>query len=626
MANYGKLKTMKAAAIGTIIPWVGGTTELPKGWLICDGTSISASKYPLLAQNIGNVYGGATFSGNFPNYSGNITLPKIIGRPLVDMDVAYFGGGALGTKRQEIDTAKAVNIVSRFIGTGAGSTGGNSTATTVNGSTFIATPSNGIALSNNDVATLSMVGTSSTRAQISGAQNKNPSVAWSFNTNLFPAGVNISSFTILLEDLAENINNTNLTLWYLTNIPANTNSISADANTIPTGTSVRSNYLGSIGTNGVSAVGYSGPQPPIGESHTYRLTVTAILAGATTSVLTQSVQFRYPAPNANNTLIQNLSNPRFVDNRNIVIGNTGSIFAASDIDNSITTNWDAPTDILFEYADGGEFSGNITGARLDGGLGSTSLYTSPRKLGRKHLQPHTHSGSITTMGGVGESKPGKGVSCSREISYNFRSPGNDEWAGGLFDGPDTYATYGSVPTSTGRGNGVNSVVLANISSVATLLKPYGATSHPISYWFGSDPGFSRPYGTPSNVPIQQKELEIQDDVSYGLGGKVYLENTNYDPGAAGSGDEHTPYKVSFNTSAIDFTRNVALGTSTSVIQPHDHGQFDIEYTNGSLRMPSIISLNNVIANLEPNNLPGALNINVAVTSPNLSVMYLIRAY
>ena len=634
MANYGKLKTMKAAAIGTIIPWVGGSTEIPKGWLICDGSSISASRYPLLAQNIGNTYGGATFSGNFPNYSGNITLPKIISRPLVDMDVAYFGGGALGTKRQDIDTIEALDTVSRFIGTGTGSTAGVNAVVAVNGSTMVVTPQSGIALTTNDVAPLSMIGTSSTRATRAGAENKNPAIAWSFNTNQFPSGVAIASYTILIEDLAENVNGQNLTLWYLTNIPANTNFISANANSLPSGTSVRSNYLGSIGTDGVSAVGYSGPQPPIGESHTYRLTVSALLSGATASVLTQSLQFRYPTPDANNTLIETLSNPRFNDNRNIVLGNTGSVAAASDVDNSITSNWDAPTDILFEYEAGTEeFSGTITGASLGGGFGSRSLYTAPRKLGRKHLQPHTHSGNVVSISGVDEPRPGSGVSCSREIEYKFKSNKWDEWASKLlgitFDGPDTSSNYGTLPSSgsSALGDGVNSVILANISTEASTLKPYGCTSHAMSYWFGSDMTFSRPYGTPSNPLGQQKELEVLDDVPHGLfGSKVYLENTNYDPGGPNRGDAHTPYKVSFNTSAVDFTRNTPLGTTTSVIEPHDHGQFDVEYTNGSLRMPSIINVDNVLADIEPNNLPGALNINVSVSSPNLLVMYLIRAY
>ena len=46
---------MKGAAIGTIVPWTGGLSEVPDGWLICDGGSRSASDFPLLAQAIGSI-------------------------------------------------------------------------------------------------------------------------------------------------------------------------------------------------------------------------------------------------------------------------------------------------------------------------------------------------------------------------------------------------------------------------------------------------------------------------------------------------------------------------------------------------------------------------------------------
>ena len=33
---YQESKTAKAAAIGTIMPWGGGITTIPKGWIVCD--------------------------------------------------------------------------------------------------------------------------------------------------------------------------------------------------------------------------------------------------------------------------------------------------------------------------------------------------------------------------------------------------------------------------------------------------------------------------------------------------------------------------------------------------------------------------------------------------------------
>ena len=623
MANYGRLKTMKAAAIGTIIPWVGGSTEIPKGWLICDGSSISASKYPLLAQTIGNTYGGSTFTGNFPTYSGNITLPKIGTRPLVDMDLSYFGSGAIATKRETVDSTEALEIVGKFIG----STGGSSSISsvfTINGSTFTAVPAGGVALVANDTAPLSMVGTSSSRYQRSGAENKNPSITWVFNTSSFPSGVSISSYTIYLEDLSETVNGKNLVLWHLSGIPASTTNIPSNASSVPAGTSIRPNYIGSPGASGVSAVGYSGPQPPVGESHVYRLTISAILTGATASILTQSVQFKYTQTDANNLLVDPNGTATYPNNKNIVLGNTGSIAAAADIDNGPAINYDREVDILFEYATvETEFTGTITGAVLQGGDGQTNVYVAPRKLGRKHLQPHTHSGTYNSVSGLGETKPGAGVSCSREVTYQVESAGSDEAFGAA---PQTQISV-QAPSgnSNALGDGQSNVLLANISAEPSQLKPRGCTSHGVSRWFGNDTSISGTFGTPSNTLSQQAKLELNDDVPFGIGGKVYLENVNYDNGGAGSGDEHKPYKVSFNTSANDFTRLNTIGSNTTVIEPHNHGQFDVTYTNGNLRMPAIINVN-AIADITPNNLPGALNINVAVTSPNLSVMYLIRAY
>lgn len=90
MATYGTLKTMKAAAIGTIMPWGGDLTAIPAGWLICNGQTLNAVDYPLLAQNIGDNYGGQNFSGTFPNYTGQIALPAINQRALSDIEASYF--------------------------------------------------------------------------------------------------------------------------------------------------------------------------------------------------------------------------------------------------------------------------------------------------------------------------------------------------------------------------------------------------------------------------------------------------------------------------------------------------------------------------------------------------------
>ena len=220
MSFYQEIKTAKAAAIGTIMPWVGNISDIPDGWIVCDGTQISAKDFPLLARAIGDTYnlsttvtqglintfttnaateagripdtyiyspidgsgGGATFAvivadagtegggapsgvggsvtvqrlqqganyevgdvltvpagnsgggsdilitvatveegsvstfgGEFPNYQGEIVLPALINRPLVDMETAYLGPGSPTGRVFDLDST-AVAEITPYIG------------------------------------------------------------------------------------------------------------------------------------------------------------------------------------------------------------------------------------------------------------------------------------------------------------------------------------------------------------------------------------------------------------------------------------------------------------------------------------------------------------------------------
>ena len=93
---YQESRTAKASAIGTIMPWTGGLSVIPKGWIACNGESIVAAEFPLLAQTIGDIYnqGASNFTGNFPSYSGTIKLPNLNNKALMDIEEKYFVGGA----------------------------------------------------------------------------------------------------------------------------------------------------------------------------------------------------------------------------------------------------------------------------------------------------------------------------------------------------------------------------------------------------------------------------------------------------------------------------------------------------------------------------------------------------
>ena len=115
MPFYQETRTMKGAVIGTIMPWSGPISGIPKGWIICDGNQPSANEYPLLVQAIGDTYnsGISNLGGGFPAYTGNFTLPDLVGgRLLMDIEQSYFG--SLTDIRD--NDADAGNLISPYIG------------------------------------------------------------------------------------------------------------------------------------------------------------------------------------------------------------------------------------------------------------------------------------------------------------------------------------------------------------------------------------------------------------------------------------------------------------------------------------------------------------------------------
>ena len=120
MPFYQETKTAKGAVIGTILPWTGGLTSIPSGWIICDGQTLSASDFPLLAQAIGDTYnaGSSDFDGNFPGYLGSIKMPNLNGKTLMDIESSYFATTAAGGTGRAADLdPKALTVMDPIIGT-----------------------------------------------------------------------------------------------------------------------------------------------------------------------------------------------------------------------------------------------------------------------------------------------------------------------------------------------------------------------------------------------------------------------------------------------------------------------------------------------------------------------------
>lgn len=412
MANYGKIKTMKGAAIGTIVPWVGDLTAVPKGWLICNGGSVNAADYPLLTEVIGDTYGASSLAGTFPNYTGQIALPNIRDRSLCDIDNSYFSGNT------GIDNLTAKSVVDQYI------------------------------------------------------------------------------------------------------------------------------------------------------------------------------------PNT----------------------------STQHIDNGVPNSFDdAYTSINFSYTPENDFTGRLTGSTITDGFGTKTVYTSQRKLGRKHMQRHSHPTNFESINRSNQERPGRGVGVWGDITFNIgRAPGDQ------LDG-DTQIDVGiSDPQgTTAFDRGTRGVVIANIAGENPQynLIPNNARSHGLSSWFGSNATNSAPFGTPNNTVAADEYFNIGDTIPYGPGGNnLTAPNPNFDPGGTNSGDtDNNNFKIFYNNAALSFNQNTLTPGRQDVIQPHGHESFDINFDRANLSIPNTTTVN-VTSNVTPGNLFRALNINVVNNTPSLVVLYLIRAF
>ena len=94
--NYSLIKFMRVAKIGTIMPWAGDGNEgfalsnIPKGWILCDGKLQNAARYPLLASELGTTYGGSSFAGEFPDYAGQFRVPNMTLKMPMDLEPEYL--------------------------------------------------------------------------------------------------------------------------------------------------------------------------------------------------------------------------------------------------------------------------------------------------------------------------------------------------------------------------------------------------------------------------------------------------------------------------------------------------------------------------------------------------------
>ena len=79
--------------VGTVSPFVGNTTLVPKNWLFCDGSYVSIDTYADLYRMIGSIY-GEVLDGRFklPDFRGRTLVGAGSGSSLSSRFVGEFGG------------------------------------------------------------------------------------------------------------------------------------------------------------------------------------------------------------------------------------------------------------------------------------------------------------------------------------------------------------------------------------------------------------------------------------------------------------------------------------------------------------------------------------------------------
>ena len=177
--------------------------------------------------------------------------------------------------------------------------------------------------------------------QYPGAENDTVAISWA-NLSGMPQGFSIDTYELVLEDLAlaAPANQAGFIHWRIQNIPSNVNGLTVNQ-PIPTGAtlvqnSVEESSLGSS-TDWVNN-GYSGPQPPAGEKHTYRLHIKAILTDA--QELVTHIDFTA----GSGGLIPDFNRaPVFTDNLVVVGGDDGFDPNAGSLDVVINTLATEPT-------------------------------------------------------------------------------------------------------------------------------------------------------------------------------------------------------------------------------------------------------------------------------------------
>jgi len=326
-------------------------------------------------------------------------------------------------------------------------------------------------------------------------------------------------------------------------------------------------------------------------------------------------------------------------------------------DNGVTLIFtDVFVDVVFTLNDRSGYFGKIAGNTFVAGDGAKTLYVGPRKLGRQHVTGHSHGGTYRTLGNNDRAKPGKGVIPYESVTYTLYFETYDGSSGTatneyFYFGWASGATFGDAANGTtdirpGLYFGTNNnggTFNTNISVGLTGTESFRAwTTHAPKSGFGQGPEgrvvakvlTEQP---PVNIkparvvktPISREYLEKP-----GVGLSKYIDSSRQYNYALGGGSFSIPlgYQNYYELSGRTFdtlSNNNAINVNSDVIQPHTHDEIEITFDGSAIRAKSsIVSQVNIPATTLLDNAANknALQIDFNVTQPQLTCIYIIRAY
>ena len=512
-SNYETQRKMRAAQIGTIMPWVGDNASKPDGWLECNGQTIEATDYPILASVIGNTYGPSNGLNNrtYPNYllGDQFRLPALNGRVLTDYEPSL------------------VNVTNLQMGQTypSGAVGG---LIILEGETDITRTSQTVNITS--------------------------------NTTQLVLGTGVTGVGLQL-------------------------TVDCDVN----------------GRVGVSNVVDKGSGFSTGD----KLTIPASVFSGNDDIV---LQVAWVLPSVADVLTPTGAG------QTVLIDGDGSTV-------SPPTALNATADLNFVVTDSQNMTAQIRNFSVNPPAYFKSYYSIPRKLSKDHMPAHRHSGPDGAGAGYSLASPDagyvEGFQCpvvQAAVEGNQKERRLADGAGG-----DTDSVNPGTMLVTYFEEGVTLVptIQATKNNVAVVGQHIGMPA-----WTGPIPRALN--GTFPN------ECNYRESSQSGF----FLNKKNwYGDQTADQINQAAGVSQTYPTTLNHIKENMT-GVGNS-INSHNHYSFEVIMNAGYVRPPTIVPVDNIQVqsnltgaptNVGVQNIPSALNINVDVKTPALSMMYLIRAY